>query len=210
MYRILDFCVLYLRDGASAGFSLSLKCERRQSIALPRTHSRTRSKKKTAGLKPAIFSNRICFSYEIRPFPPSILFVCPYMRGGASAGFSLSLKCERRQSMALPRTPSRTRSKKKTAGLKPAVFSNHICFFTRYGRFRLRFFLFVRVCAAEPRPDFRCRSNANDGKARLCRVLTRGLAPNKKRTGKTCSFLFGAGNEIRTRDICLGKATLYH
>ena len=26
----------------------------------------------------------------------------------------------------------------------------------------------------------------------------------------TCCFLFGAGNEIRTRDICLGKATLYH
>ena len=57
------------------------------------------------------------FFYEIRPFPPSILFICPYMRGGASAGFSLSLKCERRQSHALPRTRSRTRSKKKTAGL---------------------------------------------------------------------------------------------
>ena len=84
------------------------------------------------------------FFYEIRPFPPSILFVCPCMRGGASAGFSLSLKCERRQSKALPRTHSRTRSKKKTAGLQ------------------------------------------------------------------TCCFLFGAGNEIRTRDICLGKATLYH
>ena len=23
-------------------------------------------------------------------------------------------------------------------------------------------------------------------------------------------FFIGAGNEIRTRDICLGKATLYH
>ena len=93
--------------------------------------------------KPAILQKPpLCF-FEIRPFPHSILFVCPCMRGGASAGFSLSLKCERRQSYALPRTPSRTRSK-------------------------------------------------------------------QKRTGKTCSFLFGAGNEIRTRDICLGKATLYH
>ena len=58
--------------------------------------------------------------------------------------------------------------------------SKFFCFFTRYGRFRLRFFLFVRVCAAEPRPDFRYRSNANDGKAWLCRVLTRGLAPKRK------------------------------
>ena len=49
-------------------------------------------------------------------------------------------------------------------------------------------FGFIRVCTAEPRPDFRYRSNANDGKAMLCRVLTRGLAPNKKRTGKTCCF----------------------
>ncbi len=47
----------------------------------------------------------------------------------------------------------------------------------------------IRVCAAEPRPDFRYRSNANDGKAMLCRVLTRGLAPKRKRTGKTCCFL---------------------
>ena len=102
-----------MRDGASAGFSLPPKCERRQSMALPRTHSRTRSKKKTAGFKPAYtFLNFFVF-YEIRPFPPLILFVCPCMRGGASAGFSLSLKCERRQSTALPRTHSRTRSKQK-------------------------------------------------------------------------------------------------
>ena len=147
---------------------------------------------------------------EIRPFPPSILFVCPCLCGGASAGFSLSLKCERRQSMALPRTHSRTCSKKKTAGFKPAIFPNHICFLRVTAVSTFNSFGFIRVCAAEPRPDFRCRSNANDGKAWLCRVLTRGLAPNKKRTGKTCSFLFGAGNEIRTRDICLGKATLYH
>ena len=138
-------------------------------------------------------------------------------------------------------------------------------------------FGFIRVCAAEPRPDFRYRSNANDGKAQLCRVLIRGLVPKRKQqvsnllyfqiifaflrdtavsafdsfclsvyvrrslgrifavaqmrtTAKPCFaaysledslqtkkeqakpvlFLFGAGNEIRTRDICLGKATLYH
>ena len=64
-----------------------------------------------------LFFKLYLFFYEIRPFPPSILFVCPCMCGGASAGFSLSLKCERRQSHALPRTHSRTRSKKKTAGL---------------------------------------------------------------------------------------------
>ena len=60
-----------------------------------------------------LFFKLYLFFYEIRPFPPSILFVCPCMCGGASAGFSLSLKCERRQSHALPRTPSRTRSKQK-------------------------------------------------------------------------------------------------
>ena len=49
------------------------------------------------------------------------------MYGGASAGFSLSLKCERRQSIALPRTHSRTRSKQKRTG-KTCCFSNHICF----------------------------------------------------------------------------------
>ncbi len=49
-------------------------------------------------------------------------------------------------------------------------------------------FGFIRVCAAEPRPDFRCRSNANDGKAWLCRVLTRGLAPNKKEQAKPAIF----------------------
>ena len=49
-------------------------------------------------------------------------------------------------------------------------------------------FGFIRVCAAEPRPDFRCRSNANDGKAWLCRVLTRGLAPNKKEQAKPVLF----------------------
>ena len=38
----------------------------------------------------------------------------------------------------------------------------------------------IRVCAAEPRPDFRYRSNANDGKAWLCRVLPRELAPKRK------------------------------
>ena len=46
----------------------------------------------------------------------------------------------------------------------------------------------IRVCTAEPRPDFRCRSNANDSKAGLCRVLTRGLAPNKKEQAKPVLF----------------------
>ena len=32
----------------------------------------------------------------------------------------------------------------------------------------------------------------------------------KKEQARPVLFLFGAGNEIRTRDICLGKATLYH
>ena len=68
------------------------------------------------------------------------------------------------------------------------IFKSYLFFLTRYSRFRLRFFLFVRVCAAEPRPDFRYRSNANDGKAKLCRVLTRGLAPNKKEQAKPAVF----------------------
>ena len=68
-------------------------------------------------------------------------------------------------------------------------FSNYICFFLRDTAVSaFNSFGVIRVCAAEPRPDFRYRSNANDGKAWLCRVLTRELAPNKKRTGKTCCF----------------------
>ena len=70
--------------------------------------------------------------------------------------------------------------KENSRSLTCYIFKSYLFFLTRYGRFRLRFFLFVRVCAAEPRPDFRYRSNANDGKARLCRVLTRGLAPKRK------------------------------
>ena len=73
------------------------------------------------------------------------------------------------------------------------IFKSYLFFLTRYGRFRLRFFLFVRVCAAEPRPDFRCRSNANDGKARLCRVLTRGLAPKRKQQVFDLLFSFWSG-----------------
>lgn len=117
--------------------------------------------------------------YEIRSFPPSILFVCLCMRSGASDGFSLSLKCERRQSTALPRTHSRTRSKKKTAGFKPAILSKFFRFLRDTAVSAFNSFGFIRVCTAEPRPDFRCRSNANDGKAWLCRVLPRGLAPKR-------------------------------
>ena len=115
------------------------------------------------------------------------------MCGGASAGFSLSLKCERRQSMALPRTHSRTRSKKKTAGFKPAIFSNHICFLRDTAVSAFNSFGSIRVCTAEPRPDFRCRSNANDGKAMLCRVLTRGLAPKRKQQVSDLLFSFWSG-----------------
>ena len=136
-----------LRGGASAGFSLSLKCERRQSMALPRTPSRTRSKQKK-NRQNLLFFKSYLFFYEIRPFPHSILFVCPCLYGGASAGFSLSLKCERRQSHALPRTHSRTRSKKKTAGQRPAVF-----FLERETRFELATFALARQrSTTEPFP----------------------------------------------------------
>ena len=63
------------------------------------------------------------------------------------------------------------------------IFSNHICFLRDTAVSAFNSFRFIRVCTAEPRPDFRCRSNANDGKAWLCRVLTRGLAPKKKTAG---------------------------
>ncbi len=148
---------------------------------------------------------------EIRPFPPLIflglsvfvrrslgrIFAVAQMRTTAKHGFaaySLEDSLQKENSRSLTCHISRA---------APLFFRDTaVSAFNSFGS--------IRVCTAEPRPDFRCRSNANDGKALLCRVLTRGLAPNKKRTGKTCSFLFGAGNEIRTRDICLGKATLYH
>ena len=54
-------------------------------------------------------------------------------------------------------------------------------------------FGFIRVCAAEPRSDFRYRSNANDGKAMLCRVLPRGLAPKRKQQVSNLLFSFWSG-----------------
>ena len=115
-------------------------------------------------------------------------FCVLYLRGGASAGFSLSLKCERRQSMALPRTHSRTRSKQKRTGKNCCFFKSYLFFLRNTAVSAFNSFGFIRVCTAEPRPDFRCRSNANDGKAWLCRVLTRGLAPNKKEQAKPVLF----------------------
>ena len=54
-------------------------------------------------------------------------------------------------------------------------------------------FGFIRVCAAEPRSDFRYRSNANDAKAMLCRVLPRGLAPKRKQQVSNLLFSFWSG-----------------
>ena len=73
-------------------------------------------------------------------------------------------------------------------------FSNYICFFLRDTAVSaFNSFGVIRVCAAEPRPDFRYRSNANDGKAWLCRVLTRGLAPKRKQQVKDLLFSFWSG-----------------
>ena len=77
---------------------------------------------------------------------------------------------------------------------KPAVFLNHICFFLRDTAVStFDSFGFIRVCMAEPRPDFRYRSNANDGKAMLCRVLARGLAPKRKQQVSNLLFSFWSG-----------------
>ena len=153
----------------------------------------------------------ILFPCEIRPFPPSILFVCPYMRGGASAGFSLSLKCERRQSIALPRTHSRTRFKKKTAGLKPAILQKPpLCFFEIRPfppLILLGLSVFVRRSLGRIFAVAQMRTTAKHGFAAYS--LEDSFQKENSRS-ETCCFLFGAGNEIRTRDICLGKATLYH
>ena len=62
----------------TAGFSLSLKCERRQRVAAYSSSEFPPIKKDTQGV----------YIKGIQPFPAS---------GSPSAGFSLSLKCERRQ-----------------------------------------------------------------------------------------------------------------
>ena len=148
---------------------------------------------------------------EIRPFPPSILFVCPRMRGGASAGFSLSLKCERRQSKALPRTHSRTRSKKKTAGLKPAyTFLNFFVFYEIRPfppLILLSLSVYVRRSLGRIFAVAQMRTTA---KPCFAAYSLEDSLQTKKEQARPVLFLFGAGNEIRTRDICLGKATLYH
>ena len=65
----------------SAGFSLSLKCERRQQVAAYSSSELPPIKKDTQGV----------YIKGIQPFPAS---------GSPTAGFSLSLKCERRQRVA--------------------------------------------------------------------------------------------------------------
>ena len=156
---------------------------------MPRTPSRTRSKKKNS-------RSQTCYIFK------SYLFFLRDTAVSAFNSFGFIRVCA-----AEPRPDFRYRLNANdgkarlcrvfTRGLAPKrkqqvsnllYFQIIFVFFTRYGRFRLRFFLFVRICAAEPRPDFRCRSNANDGKAKLCRVLTRGLAPNKKEQAKPVLF----------------------
>ena len=68
------------------------------------------------------------------------------------------------------------------------IFKSYLLFLRDTAVSAFNSFGFIRVCTAEPRPDFRYRSNANDGKAKLCRVPTRGLAPNKKEQAKPVLF----------------------
>ena len=65
----------------TAGFSLPLKCERRQQVAAYSSSEFPPIKKDTQGV----------YIKGIQPFPAS---------GSPTAGFSLSLKCERRQQVA--------------------------------------------------------------------------------------------------------------
>ena len=97
-------------------------------------------------------------------------------------------------------------NKKRTG--KTCCFSNHICFLRDTAVSAFNSFRFIRVCTAEPRPDFRYRSNANDGKAWLCRVLTRGLAPNKKEQAKPVLFLFVKGFQKRYPIVFINRSEL--
>ena len=61
----------------------------------------------------------------------------------------------------------------------------------------------------EPSAGFSLRSNASDG-SQASRVLISLPRHIKKEQVSNLFFFYGAGNEIRTRDVYLGKVTLYH
>ena len=118
---------------------------------------------------------------EIRPFPHLIfLGLSVYARRSLGRIFAVAqMRTTAKHGFAAYSLEDSLQKEKEQA--KPAVFLNHICFFLRDTAVSaFNSFGVIRVCAAEPRPYFRCRSNANDGKAMLCRVLTRGLAPKRK------------------------------
>ena len=116
---------------------------------------------------------------EIRPFPPLILLgLSVYARRSLGRIFAVAqMRTTAKHGFA---AYSLEDSLKKENSRFETCYYTFLNFFYEIRPFPPSIFLFVRVCAAESRPDFRCRSNANDGKARLCRVLPRGLAPKRK------------------------------
>ena len=82
----------------TAGFSLPLKCERRQQVAAYSSSELPPIKKDTQGV----------YIKGIQPFPAS---------GSPTAGFSLPLKCERRQQVAAYSSSEFPPIKKDTQGV---------------------------------------------------------------------------------------------
>ena len=156
-----------------------------------------------------LFFKLYLFFYEIRPFPPLILlglsvyarrslgriFAIAQMRTTAKHGFA---------AYSLEDSLQKENSRSKTC----LYLSN---FFKEIRPFPplilLGLSVFVRRSLGWIFAVAQMRTTAKHGFAAYS--LEDSLQKENSRS-LTCCFLFGAGNEIRTRDICLGKATLYH
>ena len=134
------------------------------------------------------------FFKEIRPFPPLILLdLSVYARRSLGRIFAIA-------QMRTTAKPCFAAYSLEDSLQKENSRSQTCLYLSKFFRFlrdtavsAFNSFGFIRVCAAEPRPDFRCRSNANDGKAWLCRVLPRGLAPKRKQQVSDLLFSFWSG-----------------
>ena len=112
-----------MEEKPSAGFSLSLKCERRQQVAALR--SRLFPPKQKGEFTPHQFS--ICFSLvTIRKGWNTVV-----SQREPSAGFSLSLKCERRQQVAALRSHLFPPKQKGMPEASPFVLAERVGFAPR-------------------------------------------------------------------------------
>ena len=130
----------------------------------------------------------------MRPFPPLILLgLSVFVRRSLGRIFAIAQMRTTAKHGFAAYSLEDSLQKENSRSLTCYIFKSYLFFLRDAAVSAFNSFGFIRVCTAEPRPDFRYRSNANDGKAKLCRVLTRGLAPKRKQQVRDLLFSFWSG-----------------